>query len=127
MSATLGIAVTMSIAPMAGAQTIEEEVRIEETIVVRGQKRDTTVQDADVAVTVFTPDLIDATRLRDFRRIDDLVPNVKFNQSGQTSSVFATIRGIESSQDIVNRAAIYIDGIPFRELSNAVLDQIESI
>lgn len=117
----------MGMSPTAGAQTVEEEVRIEETIVVRGQKRDTTVQDADIAVTVFTPDLIDATRLRDFRRIDDLVPNVKFNQSGQTSSVFATIRGIESSQDIVNRAAIYIDGIPFRELSNAVLDQIESI
>ena len=105
----------------------EDELRVEDTIIVKGQKRDTTLQDADIAVTVFTPEQIKISRIRDFRRIDDLVPNVQFNQSGQTSSVFATIRGIESSQDVVNRAAIYIDGIPFRELSNAVLDQIESI
>ncbi|MEL6666780.1 MAG: TonB-dependent receptor [Pseudomonadota bacterium] len=105
----------------------EDQLRVEDTIIVKGQKRDTTLQDADIAVTVFTPEQIEISRIRDFRRIDDLVPNVQFNQSGQTSSVFATIRGIESSQDVVNRAAIYIDGIPFRELSNAVLDQIESI
>ncbi|MCG8440542.1 MAG: TonB-dependent receptor, partial [Caulobacterales bacterium] len=43
------------------------------------------------------------------------------------SSVFVSIRGIESNPFIVNRAAIYIDGIPFRELSNAVLNQIASI
>ncbi|MEM1173737.1 MAG: TonB-dependent receptor, partial [Pseudomonadota bacterium] len=98
-----------------------------EEIIVRGQKRESTLQDTDVAATVLRQAEISAARLRDFRRLDDLAPNVQFNQSGQTSSVFATIRGIESSQDIVNRAAIYIDGIPFRELSNAVLDQIESV
>lgn len=113
--------------PSALAQQTGHQNPNVETIIVEGQKRPTTLQDADIAVTVFTPEYIDSARLRDFRRIDDLVPNVQFNQSGQTSSVFATIRGIESSQDIVNRAAIYIDGIPFRELSNAVLDQIESI
>lgn len=105
----------------------ENETESENVIIVEGQKRVTTLQDSDVAVTVITPELIEATRLRDFRRIDDLVPNVQFNQSGQTSSVFATIRGIESSQDIVNRAGLYIDGIPFRELSNSVFDQVESI
>ena len=125
--AASSVMATFQYAPGAVAQEAEVDMHIEDTIIVRGQKRETTLQDADVAVTVFTPDQIDAARIRDFRRIDDLVPNVQFNQSGQTSSVFATIRGIESSQDIVNRAAIYIDGIPFRELSNAVLDQIESI
>lgn len=105
----------------------EDEQETQNVIIVEGQKRVTTLQDSDVAVTVITPELIEATRLRDFRRIDDLVPNVQFNQSGQTSSVFATIRGIESSQDIVNRAGLYVDGIPFRQLSNSVLDQVESI
>ncbi|MEM9314756.1 MAG: TonB-dependent receptor, partial [Pseudomonadota bacterium] len=52
---------------------------------------------------------------------------VQFNESGQLSSVFVSIRGIESNPFIVNRAAIYIDGIPFRELSNAVLNQVSSI
>ncbi|MEM6682223.1 MAG: TonB-dependent receptor [Pseudomonadota bacterium] len=98
-----------------------------ETIVVTGQKRDTTVFESDVAVTVFGAEEIQNARIRDFRRLDDLIPNVKFNQSGQTSSIFATIRGVESNENTVNRAAVYIDGIPFRELSNAVLDQVASI
>ena len=80
-----------------------------------------------MSATVLDRDTIRETRLRDVRRIDDLVPNVQFNESGQLSSVFVSIRGVESNPFIVNRAAIYIDGIPFRELSNAVLNQVESI
>lgn len=110
------------------AQEVEEQTDPQgSAIVVTGQKRETTVQDSDVAVTVLDAETIRETRLRDVRRIDDLVPNVQFNESGQLSSVFVSIRGVESNPFIVNRAAIYIDGIPFRELSNAVLNQIESI
>jgi iron complex outermembrane receptor protein len=96
-------------------------------IIVTGQKRDTTLQESDISVTVLDEETIRETRLRDVRRIDDLVPNVQFNESGQLSSVFVTIRGVESNPFIVNRAAIYIDGIPFRELSNAVLNHVQSI
>ncbi|MEM0912501.1 MAG: TonB-dependent receptor plug domain-containing protein, partial [Pseudomonadota bacterium] len=109
------------------AQDSDPNLQDVEVVTVKGQKRDTLLQNADVAVTVFTSEYIENSRIRGLRRIDDLLPNVQFNQSGQTSSVFATIRGIESSQDIVNRAGLYIDGIPFRELNNSVLDQIESI
>lgn len=98
-----------------------------EVITVKGQKRDKTLQEADIAVTVLSETDIRETRLREVRRIDDLVPNVQFNETGQLSSVFVSIRGIESNPFIVNRAAIYIDGIPFRELSNAVLNNIDSI
>ncbi len=98
-----------------------------EEIVVTGQKREESLLESDLSVTVLDAATIRETRLRDVRRIDDLVPNVQFNESGQLSSVFVSIRGIESNPFIVNRAAIYIDGIPFRELSNAVLNQISSI
>ena len=98
-----------------------------EEIIVTGQKRTETLLESDVAVTVMTEQFIDEARIRDLRRIDDFVPNVQFNETAQLSSVFVTIRGVESNPYIVNRAALYIDGIPFRELSNAVLSQIESI
>ena len=104
-----------------------EDLTLRDTIVVTGQKRETTVFESDIAVTVFGREEIENARIRDFRRLDDLIPNVRFNQSGQTSSIFATIRGVESNENTVNRAAVYIDGIPFRELSNAVLDQVASI
>jgi iron complex outermembrane receptor protein len=71
--------------------------------------------------------MIDQMRIRDFDRIDDIAPNVQFNESGQRGSIYITVRGVESNPFIINRAAVYIDGIPFRELSNSVLNQIESI
>ncbi len=105
----------------------ELESMVVREIIVTGQKRERTVQESDVSVTAFDRQALTEVRLRDFRRIDDLVPNVQFNESGQLSSVFISIRGVESNPFIVNRAAIYIDGIPFRELNNAVLNQIDSV
>ena len=117
-------------ASAAAAQQTEpkrSDVDVDDTIIVTGQKREETLLEADLSVTVFDERAIREARLRDFRRIDDLVPNVQFNEASQLSSVFVSIRGIESNPFIVNRAAIYIDGIPFRELSNSVLNQISSI
>lgn len=114
--------------PPAGtpAQPETGELRAE-TVIVTGSKRDTALIDSDLAVTVLDSRLIADARLRDFSRIDDLVPNVKFNESGQRGSIYITVRGVESNPFIVNRAAVYIDGIPFRELSNSVLNEVESI
>ncbi|MEM8814242.1 MAG: TonB-dependent receptor [Pseudomonadota bacterium] len=122
-------AATLSLTNQSLAQSNETEESSEpiETITVTGQKRDESLLESDLSVTVLNEEAIRDARLRDIRRLDDLVPNVQFNESGQLSSVFVSIRGIESNPFIVNRAAIYIDGIPFRELSNAVLNQIESI
>jgi iron complex outermembrane receptor protein len=112
------------LAPLTVLSQSAEDV---EEVVVTGTKRDVTLQDSDVAVTVLDAEAIQQARLRDVRRVDDLVPNVSFNEKGQLGGMFITIRGVESNPFIINRAAVYIDGIPFRELSNAVLNQVESI
>lgn len=130
-----GIALTVPQTTVAQTQDKGEDdeavdlasVEVDEVIVYGAAKRQTTLQSSDVSVTVFTEADLDNVRLRDFRRLDDLVPNVQFNESGQLSSVFVSIRGIESNPFIVNRAAIYIDGAPFRELDNAVLNRISSV
>lgn len=96
-------------------------------IVVTGTRRNTTLQDADISATVIDRKTLDQARIRDVRQLDAIVPNVQFNESGQLGSTFISIRGIESNPFIINRAAVYIDGIPFRELSNAVVNQVESI
>lgn len=96
-------------------------------IVVTGTRRDTTLQDTPASVTVLDRETLNEARIRDVRQLDGIVPNVQFNESGQLGSTFISIRGIESNPFIVNRAAVYIDGIPFRELSNAVLNQVQSV
>ena len=121
------LAIAWLLAASAVPASAQDDPEGIEEIVVTGQKREESLQQSDVAVTVLTEAFVDEARVRDLRRIDDLVPNVQFNETAQLSSVFVTIRGIESNPYIVNRAALYIDGIPFRELSNAVLGQVSSI
>lgn len=96
-------------------------------IVVTGSKRDTPYLRSDISVTVLDRQALKDANVTAFRDLDKLAPNVKFNVMGQLSDMFISIRGIESNPFLVNRASVYIDGIPFRELSNAVLNQVESV
>ncbi len=124
----VGVAFASLVPMQAWAQSTDDDPVVDEkTIIVTGSRRSTPLQDMDASVTVLDRQAIEEARLRDVRRLDDLVPNVQFNESGQLSNVFITIRGVESNPFIVNRAAVYIDGIPFRELTNAVLSQIDAI
>lgn len=96
-------------------------------IIVTATRTDTPLADAPVAATVLTEQLIRDARIDTLRQIDDYVPNVQFNQLGQVGSTFVTIRGIESNPFIVNRAAVYIDGVPFRKLRDQALGSVEQI
>lgn len=122
-----GAVAALSAASLAAAQSVDEELVTLDKIVVQGTKQETTLQDADVAVTVIGREALEAARVTDFRKIDDLAPNVQFNDSSPLGAVYISIRGVESNAFVVNRAAVYIDGIPFRELSNSVLTQLESV
>ena len=110
-----GAVVALSTVSLAAAQTADEEPVTLDKIVVQGTKQETTLQDADIAVTVIGREVLEAARVTDFRKIDDLAPNVQFNDSSPLGAVYISIRGVESKAFVVNRAAVYIDGIPFRE------------
>ncbi|MEM9375953.1 MAG: TonB-dependent receptor [Pseudomonadota bacterium] len=123
-----GAAMLVSSSLLGTAQTPEDEDEVTlDKIIVKGTKQETTLQDADVAVTVIGREALKAARVTDIRRIDDLAPNVQFNDSSPLGAVYISIRGVESNPFIVNRAAVYIDGIPFRELNNSVLTQLDSV
>lgn len=94
---------------------------------VTGSKRDTPYLKSDLSVTVLNQEALKEAGVVEFRDLDKLAPNVKFNAMGQLSDMYISIRGIESNPFLVNRASVYIDGIPFKELSNAVLNQVESV
>ncbi|WP_241093469.1 TonB-dependent receptor [Xanthomonas sp.] len=110
----------------ANAQQATEAKTLDE-VVVTGSKRDTPYLKSDLSVTVLDRQALKEAGVTEFRDLDKLAPNVKFNAMGQLSDMYISIRGIESNPFLVNRASVYIDGIPFRELSNAVLNQVESV
>lgn len=104
----------------------QEAVQAEE-IIVTGTRQDTRLADTPIAATVLTEQFVRDARIDSLRQIDDYVPNVQFNQSGQVGGTYVTIRGIESNPFIVNRAAVYVDGIPFRKLREQTLGTVEQI
>ena len=129
LAAALAAALPSLQASPAHAQDAPTAARATELdgIVVTGSKRDTPYLRSDISVTVLDRDALQQANVTEFRDLDRLAPNVKFNVMGQLSDMFISIRGIESNPFLVNRASVYIDGIPFRELSNAVLNQVESV
>ena len=107
--ASAGIALLLPVPALAQTSAPQAAPRTDE-ILVTGTRRETTLQDTDTAITVLDRRTIQEARLRDVRRLDDLVPNVQFNENGQLSNIFITIRGVESNPFIVNRAAPITSG-----------------
>ena len=52
---------------------------------------------------------------------------MSINQIGQIGTTSISIRGIQSNPFIVNRTAVYIDGIPFRDPETMSLNNIDQI
>ena len=100
----------------------DEKVQAErEVIIVTGQRRDERLIETPLSATILNQQAIIDARINSLRDLDDVAPNVSFNQLGQIGGTYLTIRGVESNPFIVNRAAVYIDGIPFRELDEQSL------
>jgi len=98
-----------------------------ERIVVKGQRIEQSLSEAPLSATVLTRQIVEDARIRELRDIDNYVPNVQFSRVGQVGPTFVTIRGIESNPFIVNRSAVYIDGIPYREPRAQQLANIERV
>jgi len=114
-------------ATSALAQEGARETAQLDEIVVTAARRDQALADAPVAATVLTRQVVEDARIRSLRDIDAYAPNVAFNQIGQVGGTYISIRGIESNPFVVNRAAVYIDGVPFRQPSDQALGYVQQI
>lgn len=122
-------AVLIGLAAMgaSGLPALAQETTEIDKVVVTAARRDQALADAPVAATVLTEGFARDARIRSLRQIDDFVPNVQFNQIGQVGGTYISIRGIESNPFVVNRAAVYIDGVPFRQPSDQALGDVQQI
>ncbi|GGI91629.1 TonB-dependent receptor [Polymorphobacter multimanifer] len=116
----------VSLAICAGAATLASAASAQISdepgeIIVTANKTDQRLIDVPASITVYDQRFIERARIRSLRQLDDYSPNVSINQIGQVGGTFISIRGIESNPFIINRAAVYIDGIPFRDPDAQVL------
>lgn len=123
-----GWAALTALGMMGAAQPVgAQEIQQVDEIVVTAARRDQALADAPVAATILTRQFVEEARIHSLRDIDAYAPNVAFNQIGQVGGTYISIRGIESNPFVVNRAAVYIDGVPFRQPSDQALGYVQQI
>ena len=98
-----------------------------ERIIVTGTKLNQGVKEVPMSVSVFDSEAIRKHGMVTLRDIDDYAPNVSISQIGQVGGTYISIRGIESNPFIVNRTAVYVDGIPYREPDMLRLHDVSQI
>lgn len=122
----------LSINSMAlAAESSENIQKINETeiekIKIVGSKMNQVLKDSAMSVTVYDKEMIAKNGMNSLRDIDDYSPNVSISQIGQVGGSYISIRGIESNPFIVNRTAVYIDGIPYRNPDSLRLNNVNQI
>jgi iron complex outermembrane receptor protein len=108
--------------PSAAANQASSDL---DAIVVTGLKRDQTLLEAPVAVSVFNAEaIVDAgiQRPTDFLQ---LTPNVSFNQSINRTDFFVGIRGQTSVRNAEPSVRIIVDGVPLSQPSEFVQELVD--
>jgi iron complex outermembrane receptor protein len=126
-TALILVSTTISLNSLAQSSDLESQEQSIEKIVVNGFKLKQTILETPNSVTVLSRELIKRANIEDLRDISKIAPNVSVNQIGQVGPTSISIRGIQSNPFVVNRVAVYVDGIPFRDPGTIQLNNIEQI
>ena len=97
-----------------------------EKVVVTARKREETLQDVPVAVTAFTPEVLDTLNIRDLGDLGAQVPNLTiYAARGSTSTITAYIRGVGQADPLWGvdpGVGIYLDDVYIARPQGALLD-----
>ncbi len=120
------------LAPAAWAQDSNENVAAGtsattlDSVTVTARKREETLQDVPVAVTAFTPEVLDKLNIRDIGDLGVQVPNLTiYAARGSTSTVTAYIRGVGQADPLWGvdpGVGIYLDDVYIARPQGALLD-----
>lgn len=100
-----------------------------EEIVVTSTKRETTLQDTPVAVSVTTEAVIEQSRIFDLKDLQSVVPSLRVNQLQNTANTNFIIRGFGNGANnpgIESSVGMFIDGV-FRSRTAARIGDLPKI
>ena len=119
------------LAPAAWAQeSVPTEAASDATtldkITVTARKREETLQEVPVAVTAFTPEVLDKLNIKDIGDLDAQVPNLTiYAARGSSSTATAYIRGVGQADPLWGvdpGVGIYLDDVYIARPQGALLD-----
>jgi iron complex outermembrane recepter protein len=107
----------------------EEEAFEEDAIIVTATKREQTLQDVPVAVSVTSADQIERAQVRDLKDLQTLVPSLRVSQLQSSASTDFIIRGFGNGSNnvgIEGSVAVFIDGV-YRSRSGAAISDLPNL
>jgi iron complex outermembrane recepter protein len=108
---TLALAVSLAIPTLSMSIAHAEEGFLLEEVIVTAQKREQSLQEVPVSVSVVTGDVISKTGMANLDELSTYVPNLSIAEGSQTTAI--TMRGLGSgiNQGFEQSVGMFIDGI----------------
>ncbi|MEQ1539595.1 MAG: TonB-dependent receptor plug domain-containing protein, partial [Sphingorhabdus sp.] len=122
--ASLGLG-TVAYAQDEAAADEESANPYEEEIIVTATKREQTLQDVPVAVSVTTAAAIERAQVRDLKDLQTLVPSLRVSQLQSSASTDFIIRGFGNGSNnpgIEGSVGVFIDGVYRSRSASAISD-----
>lgn len=113
----------------AAEETAEEETFEEEAIIVTATKREQTLQDVPVAVSVTSAVEIERAQVRDLNDLQTLVPSLRVGQLQSSANTNFIIRGFGNGANNVGiepSVGVFIDGV-YRSRSAAQIGDLPNL
>ena len=99
-----------------------------EEVIVTARKREESLQESPVAVSVMTGKALEESGMRDIIKLAEAVPNLNFNTGGAGGAAAPNIRGVGARNNGANfdsGVAIYLDGVYVSRADGAILDNVD--
>ena len=106
----------LGVGGMNGALAQETSASVLEEIVVTGRKREESLTDVPVAISVFDEDLISRQGITSLQELYDATPGLSYDIAfGDRNSAQPGIRGVQSNEIATTQQKVttFVDGMPF--------------
>ena len=116
-------------APAAGTQAATDQADAGQDIIVTATKRERTLQDTPIAVSVTTAATIQQAQIRDLIDLQTVVPSLRVNQLQSSANTNFIIRGFGNGANnagIEPSVGVFIDGV-YRSRSAAQIGDLPNV
>lgn len=100
---------------------------LEEIVVTATKTPGLELERTGIGASVLDRQTLEAQRIDSVGDLSDALVNLSAQRLGQVGGVFLTVRGIASNPFVANRVAVYVDDVPYRELNELLLTDLERV
>ena len=124
-----GVALVLTTAIPLSAVAQDTGRLVLEEIIVTAQKRQETLQDVPISVSVLGSEVLDATGLDKIEDIQHYVPNLQMTESGISTQMYVRGIGTGNNQGFEQSVGMYMDGVYYgrQQLIRAPFFDLERI